>query len=454
MEKVEKKCDELPKANANLDLIKRRASMLIQPMNLINHTCTIMLIEHLNKPEWLLVPCDLPLLDVIICTDQLKTQQVKAQNISNMECPLVYFIYRQSCIHLMYFLYKHNTFQNFKQSNIFIRNINLNVQRLTELSEIITKLEPRTVSYLSCCNINETHCSAVSYKKVTSNFMNKIWQSQYIACNDMNGVIFQETDLQMNMTIITQDITNFICNNGSIVFSNFVCDGKKDCLSGEDEEKCDCNLEIKLAHCIVKHTFSQLGIKNSSLFAHMMIPKLINNYNDTFYDCLNNYLIPEMYINDGFPDCPHGEDEVKFKHSIISNHGARSLCEDPSMIQCYPGFNRCYYLHQLCNHIVDFYGNSIICRNGAHLNNCTNFICNRKHKCPQSHCIPYNYVCNGRWDCPRGEDEKTCNNRMCPGQLKCKQTSVCVHHDQRCDGVMDCPVHGEDELLCNYLTMN
>ena len=32
-------------------------------------------------------------------------------------------------------------------------------------------------------------------------------------------------------------------------------------------------------------------------------------------------------------------------------------------------------------------------------------VCNMRFKCELAYCIPWNYVCNGRWDCPNGEDE-------------------------------------------------
>ena len=52
------------------------------------------------------------------------------------------------------------------------------------------------------------------------------------------------------------------------------------------------------------------------------------------------------------------------------------------------------------------------CTNGEHLEMCEAFECNMMFKCPKHYCIPWNYVCDGKWDCPEGYDEiinSTCN---------------------------------------------
>ncbi len=86
--------------------------------------------------------------------------------------------------------------------------------------------------------------------------------------------------------------------------------------------------------------------------------------------------------------------------------------------------------------------------NGKHLLDCETHICNSSYfKCPGSHCIPWQYLCNGRVDCPGGIDEEKCDRASCPGLYMCNNSVVCIHPDQLCDGQLHCP-WGDDEAFC------
>ena len=55
-------------------------------------------------------------------------------------------------------------------------------------------------------------------------------------------------------------------------------------------------------------------------------------------------------------------------------------------------------------------------------------------------------------DCPNGEDEAKCSNFFCPGMFRCRGENRCIWQKQICDGVFDCPLSHDDELLCSSLT--
>ena len=73
-------------------------------------------------------------------------------------------------------------------------------------------------------------------------------------------------------------------------------------------------------------------------------------------------------------------------------------------------------------------------------------------KCLNNYCVPWAYVCDGKWDCPKGEDELdilVCNRQIiCKIMYHCQNTrQICLHLGNVCDGYIDCPF-GDDELLC------
>ena len=74
-------------------------------------------------------------------------------------------------------------------------------------------------------------------------------------------------------------------------------------------------------------------------------------------------------------------------------------------------------------------------------------------KCAESYCIPWSYVCDGKWDYPEGDDENSnpmCTiGHVCILMYKCRNiTQRCLHVGNVCDGNKDCPC-GDDELFCD-----
>ncbi len=88
--------------------------------------------------------------------------------------------------------------------------------------------------------------------------------------------------------------------------------------------------------------------------------------------------------------------------------------------------------------------------NGKHLTACETHNCKNKYfKCPESYCLPWRYVCNGKWDCPGGLEEINCNRPSCPGFFKCHKSSICLPTQDLCDDFNDCQ-DGDDEFFCGY----
>ena len=76
-------------------------------------------------------------------------------------------------------------------------------------------------------------------------------------------------------------------------------------------------------------------------------------------------------------------------------------------------------------------------------------------KCQDSYCVPWIYVCDGKWDCPEGDDEHSnpvCgNNVKCVNMYKCKHRHIiCIQLGNICDNESNCPI-GDDEMLCQLV---
>ncbi len=126
-------------------------------------------------------------------------------------------------------------------------------------------------------------------------------------------------------------------------------------------------------------------------------------------------------------------------------------CADIHQYPCLLGHNKCFSLSQACTMRMNQNKHLLPCRNGAHLESCRHFECNMMFKCNDNYCIPWEYVCNGRWDCPTGDDEENMCDfvSICNGGFKCRNTEyICIHLGQICDEIENCPA-GDDEKLCD-----
>ena len=169
-------------------------------------------------------------------------------------------------------------------------------------------------------------------------------------------------------------------------------------------------------------------------------------------ECSTGYCIPFDYFNDLIPDCPLDNDGIpadeELYYHLMFNRIKGKSCENSSLLHCYIGHPKCFAISDLCYFDHDINGNLKVCRNGAHLRNCSFYQCCGTFKCPDSYCVPYFKVCDGTWHCPHGEDEIQCNSRSCSGQFKWKASSICVHLYNLCDGISHCPGM-DDEFYCN-----
>ena len=135
------------------------------------------------------------------------------------------------------------------------------------------------------------------------------------------------------------------------------------------------------------------------------------------------------------------------------NHFDNSFLKNPNdkHIPCGNESVTFFEVSDICTYVLNDLEKLVPCKNGDHLQTCTDFECNMKFKCPMFYCIPWNYVCDGKWDCPHGYDQITqsfcLEGQHCTNMFKCRNSVICIHLRDMCDGKDSCPL-GDDEQLC------
>ena len=248
------------------------------------------------------------------------------------------------------------------------------------------------------------------------------------------------------------EVTYFNVNLINIYINLNVCDDILNC-PNDDSDETLCVFNQNKRFCYRNTTTSKLCYVDitghfSKYFLLFKDNTNITSENNLFI-CNNNLQLDTALVNDLVADCgPEAEDEP-ILISLLSNYKF-SMCEKPDEIPCVEGHSKCFDITNICTYRLNKYLRNFPCRNGGHLANCKEFECNLKFKCVDSYCIPWEYVCDGKWDCPRGHAETfkpACEDKhACANMYRCKNTNLRLHLGNVCDGE-NCPL-GDDEILC------
>lgn len=375
--------------------------------------CTILSIINLAEPSWVPVDCFQKVLANIACSkavNQISYHDKPYQNQTKNICRRYEVKYMASCYSFVFSprlpekicTQKQITFSDYKADHI------------TMLAKSMAINSMRKTFALFACHKNI----------FVSVIHRKTWMAieETVVYNPkvQSGGWFVHSS-KTEMFKITQEII-YQCQNGLFISTVNVCDEKDDCGDSSEEVKCNCFGS--------EHNFYKLNSNNpkdgcSSLY-----------FKDVDKKC-KSFLFLVTKNNSSKKDW---HSDTKLEKSWSKQHELLCNIEETT----------CYSFDKICIFTLNENNTLVPCQSGMHIQECRNFDCNFYFKCPGYHCIPWGYLCDGKWDCPYGTDEsklKCGSSGICKGMLKCSTSPLCVHVQELCNGHRGCP-QGDDELLC------
>ena len=419
-----------------------------------NNTCTLMLLNNLKEPKWIPVLCDKKWLDYAICLKQESepqdgmTSSLVTEHITYCKRGLLQI--DKNCYNFIWNLSPKYCYT--------LKNLEALSNNLKVVHHIISAMSPlfRIPAFILQDEVITIHrfFDRLIYKKGNRS-IEKSETGGYLV--HRLGRIYPHFGINM-----------FHCTKGAYILHESVCDDIIDCPNdSSDEETCerkyilnnaDSNISVTLLRannkaitaCGSNYYLTNTGLCNK--FSSHQFSK-----NHSYTDDLNVLTCEkELNISDSFKSTPtsynrptNGE---KFYH-INSKHNTQEPSCEPKKISCLESYSSCFEITDICIYKLNKYNQLTPCSNGGHLQSCAQFECNLMFKCPNSYCIPWEYVCDGKWDCPFAHDESSntiCNNKeVCRNMYKCRFESIrCINIGNVCDNIFDCPKK-DDEMFCD-----
>ena len=306
----------------------------------------------------------------------------------------------------------------------------MNIQEVNNLSDIVSSkelfhksciLQNNNCYLFTWCNVENTICSRniesvnITLFEVMFHAINQVFPPIYLPKEQKlltydkygNELYFKESKIDKDTEyyiISKENPVNYVqggnlfkCSDNKYISLSYICYHHNDCQDdmSTDEANCVCNLTDR------DDVTCKFGVR------------------------INNKIICSFfYLQTANNKCKLYNELEPLSHSLLKNTNDKHIpCGDEN--------DTLYTVSEICRYVLNDSHKLIPCENGDHLQICTKFECNMMFKCPMFYCIPWNYVCDGKWDCPRGYDEiidSLCSEgKHCSNMFKCRNSVICIH---------------------------
>ena len=426
--------------------------------------CTLMLLSNLREPDWISVSCNKNLVNTIICKKEDRIES--SNNIGIIKTAEFHFCKSNTVLigdKCYSFLWGKTEYSSEKFC------VETKGVLITYFSHIFD-----AVSSVNTFPILIFPKKSIVYIVKVDKLFGKVRSIYHIEKNStVSGIhicISHKRRIHIGTNI-------FHCNKGGYILYRNTCDGIKDCPNdSSDEQLCICDKDFFFKtkkNNICSKLKTRQNVHQCTPNYYMEVKGTCKKYDfkmvtseHAFQDIKSKQMVKRFQCNNG------NEIHVSLINDLVSDCGTKSEDEtilvalkeknqifhcNPWEIPCMEGHIRCFNFTDICLYKLNVENNMIPCRNGGHLENCRNFECNMMFKCPDYYCVPWAYVCDGKWDCPFGQDEL--NNTVCSGETVCQEMYKCAKVHQKCisignvcDGQIDCPYH-DDEMFCELKSL-
>ncbi len=404
------------------------------PVINITKKCTMMLVHKFHDIRWLQVNCDGRVFNSVFCHIFTEQGQEIIEQPCLLSCSLDSIKINRSCFSFQWCPLENTCFSCLHDTS-HAYHLFLVLEYLLD-----TVLQAAKVDYLSVTpqrNFDDIFHNLLAFKQ------------GYYHIDKRLGTCVKQSK------VILSGIESMLCKHKVTVSVLLFCDGKVDCSPNDNTDEANCVCKGNdTGPTMCKHVFHQ-GKKSCNKLYYMTksqlcVPYMIRKSSVITTETQQQTELPFLRVVQD----KNNKTSSRANPSSITDDSFKltSTCTDRGKLLCRKNEHICFNISDICIFKLTKLFTLIPCETGDHLQNCQNFQCNMMFKCPHVYCVPWGYVCDGKWDCQLGldeVDELNCGlSRICTDLFKCQNSQKCVHQGNICDQVVDCP-YADDEELCD-----